>query len=413
MFLRFSVVPVTLMLGICMLITTPADAQGLARTSPKLQPSVGKGARIFIDKAHPLHSNLQEADFKKMADARLTIVARMWSTDLSGKPIDLGEYTRRAAKAGIGVMQWDPGLARATEADSDLRTMTRLGKSVPYLAPAHPAAWRQLRETLVGYAKLSKSNPTFKGALLDFEIYDENKTDGFCESYDDYSFKTFVKSIGREVPNPLPAPDQRKHFLENQQWYQMYVNWNVQQVAKHIRQIRRAIDVVNPKFQVGVYGWGVLVDPTIREFGTPQAPTLILDATTYSRSTWGSAFEGGYDANRPDKEALKWALDFTKLAIEGTHETYDNVIFLAGHYSSAPGPKDGTQYKFTAKQAFQSAAFGEGYWIWSDWITPEPWKDRGEWHDALVGYLGKANAAVDAKDWTWADREPETVPTPK
>jgi hypothetical protein len=93
--------------------------------------------------------------------------------------------------------------------------------------------------------------------------------------------------------------------------------------------------------------------------------------------------------------------------IAAAHQRYDNVIYLAGHYPQSPGPKD--QYKFTAKQAFQSAAFGEGYWIWTDWKAPKPWTDKREWYDAMMDYFGKANAALDAKDWKWAKNEPSTV----
>lgn len=384
-----------------------APAYSSAEKAVSGKGSVGKGARIFIDKAHPAHSDLQDADFRQLADAKLTVVVRKWTHDNHGKEINLEQYVRRAARAGLAVMQWDYGAVAAQA--NDVPTINHLGKPTRNIAPLHPEAWRRLSETLIGYAQLSRKHPNFKGVLLDFEIYGENKTDGYCESYDDYTFRSFVESLGREVPQPLPAPDKRKDYLVNRQWYQMYISYHLNEMGRQVRQLRKRLDAINPNFQIGVYAWGFLLDPFIREMATAKAPVLILDATTYARAVWDNAVEGGYDAKKPDKEALKWALDYTKIATRVAHQTYDNVVLLPGHYSHAPGPPD--QYKFTAKQAFQSAAFGEGYWIWSDWMTPKPFTSRKEWHDALVGYLGKANRAVDAKDWTWADREPETVPS--
>ena len=361
---------VILLATACLLQAETRAASEKGAKANVFRGSVGKGARIFVDKAHPAHGDLQEADFKQLADAGLNVVAHMWTHDNRGQAIDLDQYTRRAAKAGLAVMHWDYGVVQTTRAD--IATINQHGKPTRNIAPLHPESWRQLTEAMVKFAKLSKRNPNFKGALLDFEIYGENQTDGYCESYDDYTFRTFIESLGRDVPNPLPAPDQRKHYLENRQWYQMYISYHINETARHTRKLRKTLDAINPKFQIGVYGWGFLIDPIIREMATPQAPVLILDATTYARAVWDNAVEGGYDAKRPDKESLRWALDYTKKATKVAHATYENVYLLPGHYSHAPGPKDGMQYKFTAKQAFQSAAFGDGYWIWSDWMTPEP-----------------------------------------
>jgi hypothetical protein len=261
---------------------------------------------------------------------------------------------------------------------------------------------------MVAYAKLSKIHPNIEGINLDFEIYDHNKTDGFCESYDDQTFRDFFASVGRDAPDPLVAPKDRQQYLIRQQIYQMYIGYQIDLVAERAADLRQAIDAINPKFQIGIYGWGALIPPIIHAMATPQSPALILSAMTYGRSVYSNAFESGYDAERPDSEALKWSLETVQKGIASAHQRYDNVIYLAGHYPQSPGPKD--QYKFTAKQAFQSAAFGEGYWIWTDWNAPKPWTNKIEWYDAMMKYFGKANAALDAKDWKWAENEPPTVP---
>lgn len=367
-----------------------------------------KAPRIFVDKAHPAKGNLSQADLKQLADAGFTHVANLWRTDNQGRPNDLKQYVERASSAGIGVYKWDYGLVAAKE--NAVHHMNRLGKETQYAPVLDAQGWQELTEKMLEYARLSRENRNFKGVLLDFEIYGGNKTDGFSESFDDQTLQRFIGELGLGAAMELPAPDKRKAWLENREWYQLYLSWQLDKVAKNVRELRREIDAINPNFQVGVYGWGSMVSPFIRELATRQAPVLILDAMTYGRSVYSNAFENGYDGNRPDSEALQWSLETIQKSRRNAHDRYDNIVFVAGHYPQSPGPADGMQFKFTAKQAFQSAAFGEGYWIWTDWITPKPWTDRQEWYDAMIAYFAKANAAVVAKDATWAQREPATVP---
>lgn len=374
---------------------------GTARAEPA--PRADNDWRIFVDKAHPARGRLNAADFKQLADAGFTHAVCRWSADAQGKAIDIGDYARLAAASGLGVYKWDYGLVNATE--STTRHLNRLGKETRYTSPLDPAAWQELNRKLTDYARLSLTAPNFKGVLLDFEIYGGNKTDGFSESFDDRSLRLFMDELGYDSTIELPAVDKRKSWLENRQWYQLYIGWHLEKIARNVRELRTAIDAINPQFQFGVYGWGVLTTPYIQELATLQAPVLVLNAMTYGRSAYSNAFEGGYDGDRPDRAGLQWSLETVKNGIKSAHQRYDNVIFLAGHYPQSPGPADGTQFKFTARQAYQSALFGEGYWIWTDWITPKPWTDRREWYDAMIAYFGRANAAVIAKDTAWLEQE--------
>jgi hypothetical protein len=367
-----------------------------------------KSIRIFVDKVHPAHGDLSQADLKQLADAGFTHVANLWRYDNNGKPNDVKRYSERAAQAGIGVYKWDYGLVKAKEGGT--RHLNRLGKETRYAPVLDEQGWQELTQKVLDYARLSRENPNFKGVLLDFEVYEGSRTDGFSESFDDQTMQRFITELGLGTVSELPAPEKRKAWMESREWYQLYLSWQLDKVGRNVRNLRKAIDAVNPNFQIGVYGWGGMISPFIREFATPQAPVLILSAMTYGRSVYSNAFVNGYDGNRPDAEALKWSLETVQNGARYAHERYDNVIYLGGHYPQSPGPADGMQFKFTAKQAFQSAAFGEGYWIWTDWVTPKPWTSQKEWYDAMIAYFGKANAAVMANDTTWAQREPATVP---
>jgi len=110
---------------------------------------------------------------------------------------------------------------------------------------------------------------------------------------------------------------------------------------------------------------------------------------------------------------LKWSLvTAAEMSREARRRNYPAVL-LSGHYPQSPGPKDGTQFRFTVRQSFNSAAYADGYWIWTDWTQPEPWTDKQQWIDAMMAYWSQANAALDAGDWTWSSRQDDSVTNPK
>lgn len=373
-------------------------AQG--QTSPGTYEPVGRGARLFVAKCFPGHGRLSEQDFRQIADAGFTVAVDNWKEDMP-------TFCARAARAGLDVMEWQMGMA-STDKPAE-QTVTRLGKHTKFFIPSHPQGWKIITDELVEQAKLSLVHRNLKGANLDFEIYDPNQTDGYCESYDDRTFSQFLESMGHQVPTPLTPPEQRYEHLKKLGLLGMFVDYQYKLVAQQVKELRKKVDAINPRFQIGVYGWGVLVEAVMENVATAKAPVLCLNAMTYGRTIYSNAFQGGYDANEPDRRGLKWSLTINyRLACDVRNKDYP-AVFLGGHYPQSPGPKDGSQYKFTVRQAFNSAAYGDGYWIWTDWFVPEPWKSKEAWIAAMMEYFGKANAALDHHDYTWSSREPEQV----
>jgi hypothetical protein len=341
-----------------------------------------------------------------MRDAGFTVVVDMWKEDVPA-------FCDGASKAGLAVMTWQYGMADAKEGDDVDRTMTRLGKHTRFTLPFSEAGWAEVTAMIVDQARLSLKCPNLKGAALDFEIYDENRTDGFCESYDDAAFVAFHREMGKPVPSPLPPAAERRAYLDKQQILALYIESQARRVGEQARKLRKAIDAINPDFQIGVYGWGAFKESVMRGVAAERAPVLDLDATLYGRTIWSNAFEGRYDANEPDRTALKWSLvTASEMSRKARQRDYPAVL-LAGHYPQSPGPKDGSQFKFTVRQSFNSAAYADGYWIWTDWWLPEPWTDKQAWIDAMMAYWTEANAALDAGDWTWASRQPVQNEDPK
>ena len=71
----------------------------------------------------------------------------------------------------------------------------------------------------------------------------------------------------------------------------------------------------------------------------------------------------------------------------------------------------GDAYKFTVRQAFNSIAYGTGYWIWTEWGAPAGW-NKQEWIDALMSYFKGAHDALRIGDLAWASRQPVQIDDP-
>ena len=390
----------------------------LACETASLAEPVGRGARLFVTKCFPRHGKLSKEDFRQLADAGFTVVVNKWQEDVPA-------YCRGAAGAGLEVMTWSGGMAAAEnlpgkiEKGADLpmtpgadQTITRVGKATIYTVPHSPVAWSKAADRVAELAAQSLEFPNFRGVVWDFEIYGPHKTDGYCESYDDTTFVEFLRSLAKEVPAPLTSPSERWAYLKEYGVLGLYVDYQSRLLAKQVARLRQRVDAINPEFQIGVYGWGVLLEAVKQNVATPRAPTLDCSAMTYGRTIFSRKYAGGYRADEPDRTGLKWSLLTTaKMAREGRRRSYPAVV-LGGHYPQASGPPDGTQYRFTVGQAFNSAAYADGYWIWTDWHVPKPWESKQQWIDAMMEYFGEANAALDAGDFTWAARQPDYFPDP-
>ncbi len=368
------------------------------------EQSVGPGARLFVTKAYTSRDNLVADDFRQLADAGFTVAVKRWVMS------DDAAYVDGAADAGLAAMIWRSGLVDADD-DTD-RTITHKGDATRYRLPFSRAAWQEVIDDAAMLAKLSLDKPALKGLILDFEIYDRKKTDGFCESYDDQTFVDFLKLYHHPAPDPLPEAKDRRAFLQGKGIAGLFVDHQVRLTAERVKQLRRTLDAINPRFQLGIYGWGVMVPAILEESATPEAPVLQLSAMTYGRTIYSSAFEGGYDGQAPDRPSLKWSLTTVAKEVADARSRSYPVVALGGHYPQSPGPEDGTQHRYTARQAFNSAAYGDGYWIWTDAYTPGAYASREAWIADMMAGFNKANAALDANDWMWSSRQVDPIPDP-
>jgi|GEM_PF-2600185 len=366
---------------------------------------VGSGARLFVTKCFPSHGNLTIEDFRKLRDAGFTVAVDMWKEDLR-------TFCARAGQLGLDVVSWNGGLPASPDAQE--QWVAASGKTVAYARPCSPYSWQKIGDDLVKQATLSIDHPNLKGAVLDFEVYDENRGElpGFSESYDAETFKNFMEFKGLDMPL-ISAPADRSAFLKKRELVTEYVQYSANLLLREVRKARRRVDEVNPGFQVGVYGWGVFQITVLRGMSTSQAPSLFMDAETYGRTPYDGKFAGGYNADEPDRRGLRHNLIGNYMRAKASREMDFPVISLSGHYPQASGPADGTQYKFTARDTFNSVAAADGYWVWTDWYVPTGYKgSQQDWTDDMMAYWAQANTALDSGDMTWASRQPIQVPDP-
>ncbi len=383
---------------------------------------VGPGARIFATKVYG------EPDFRQLAEAGFTLIMR--DTDITDPTENksslegMPTYFRKAAAVGLDAAIFQGGMARAK--NSEDQVVTRTGKKNYFMPQSSVAAWEAIGNTLVDWAKLSLVYRNFKMAGLDYEIYaGPDAGDGVVESYDDKTFADFFKSIGKPAPDPLPAPEARRDYLQKKGLLDpRYIDYHKEIVLREVRRIRRRIDEVNPRFQIGVYGGSMFEQAVMEGFATRAAPVVHLDSATYGRGVWDVAYDktagGGYTPSmqRPDRFGLKWSLSVHAQHRAAAESCAYPVVNLAGHWLNVgywggiPGFPEGEQYRFTVRQSFNSAAYGNGYWIWTDKQVPKPWKGAEEWINAVMKYWKEASAALDAGDFTWANRQPDITPDP-
>jgi len=370
---------------------------------------ISAGARLFVTKAYPAHGDLSTADFNQLATAGFTDVVNFWNWDAPAT------FAQHAATAGLGSVTWRPGLVD-TSSSTD-QTINYLGNATRYTTPYSASAWTEIRNNIKSQATISVNNAQYKGALLDFEIYDANQTNGFAESYDNTSFKNFLitRNISPSQAESITqsvAPAQRRSYLGGFGQLDNYIGYQANLVSAQVATLRQEVDAINPNFQIGVYGWGPMIDAVKRSAATAQAPVIDLDAATYGRNYYSNEWPDGYDSTRPDRPGLKWSLLTDAERAAGARARDYPAVLLGGHYAQAPGPADGSQYKFLVRQSFNSAAYADGYWVWTDWITPSPFPTRQAWIDAMMSYFAEGNAAIEAQDWAWSSRQPDTIADP-
>jgi hypothetical protein len=243
--------------------------------SVAIAAGVDEGSRMFVTKIYP--RNLLASDFEQLAYAGFTLVTK--DTDItdptnnSGSLAYMPTYFSGAAAAGLDAATWQGGMT-ATEGPQDPSSrVTPWGAVSKYVSPHSAAGWQEMGDALVQWAQLSLAHPNYKLVSLDYEFYDGSGV-AIDESYHADAFVGYFQTVGQPIPNPLPAPADRRSYLQTQGLVGSYVDYQRDVVRSETRKIRQRIDAINPNFQIGVYGWGSLIESVKEGFATEAAPVV-------------------------------------------------------------------------------------------------------------------------------------------
>jgi hypothetical protein len=339
---------------------------------------------------NPLRKSIAEDVFSMAATDRFNVIG------CSAKaPFDLDRVRREAnwaQKHGISYVCW---LRGKTAAGAGPKYTWHDGTLQNEASPNSDVFWSFLTERIIGYAKVSRENPTLIGTFVDFENYHAPRSGTgtlYTLSYDNEILARFAKSEGIALPNSLPK--QRKTWLEAKKLHDAFAAYQVALWRQRCRKLRGAVDEINPRFQIvccpGEGRSDFLIRAFYRELSTRQAPLVIATEGTYGRATNLTPQEIALDANRKHVEDGVAFFKTQKIPFQ----------FLGGIDPIVRGADP----EFCARNAVAISQPSSGYWVFNEgpaFGTPAQ-KSYREW-------FARANAALKSGNYAFQNAKRVTA----
>ena len=374
----------------------PTSAQSLEPGGP-----TGK-LRLMRDKTIQIHFQNYEAEaiFRETAAAGFNILSLPGHKDFDS----VRRRADRCADWGLYYLQWLNGTFGADRKNHpETCYVWPNGHVSRLLSPNSDEFWEQMRKYLLAYARMSVAQPAMMGAFFDFEPYDYPAWGmTYPLSYDQRIMDEFAAA--RRITIPELEPEQRKPWLRENKLHEAFDTFQVAGWRKSCRELRQAIDAVNPRFRIAVYP-GVWQTPFLAEavakaWGTLEAPLICADPGDYgerlNHESFRSALDRRYSMFRQRQSLVK------ELSGEG------EVVLLEG---LDPIGRRGEPEHF-ARNAVMMCDAADGYWVFYE----GPAYDGRSRHDSHCGphkeyfiWFARANQAIiegDLEMW----KQPRTTP---
>jgi len=347
--------------------------------------------RILVDKVlmkangwvmEPEHvAEIKEAGFN-------VVVPRIGADDNAR----VERVARMAMDQGMFYMPWIRG-TRVEKGDPELRCTDATGHYGELAGPNADALWDYWSDRILFYARLSQDVPSVMGVFMDFENYDSAKVGGgmcYTVLYDAPVLKRFAEAKGLSLPDPLP--DNRAAWIEEQGQTEAFRDFQVDAWRARARELREAVDEVNPRFQFIVYpaSQSLFIKEVVwREWHTERAPLVMAEVETY----WRREYE------------LDAALERLRSVMEKTRAMLDDVDPKIRYMAGLDPVVRGANPEFEGKSAVLGAEMTHGYWVFYE--GPEY---EGTHPDYFAWYK-RANDLIAKRDFSlW--REPAETPNP-
>ena len=334
-----------------------ASAAGAQENARDLRRAdLGKTVKFtcVVDKVMQAHKGwvVEEWMIREAAEAGFNIYSpRIGYDDLDA----VARVTAWCDQYGIFHLPWMRGtLAVALDdpAAEGKRVVWADGSEQPLWSPNADELWAWMARYIVAYAAMGAKNEHLLGVFLDYENYAPGRHGGnlYALSYDRDILDRFAAVEGIAIPKL--APSEREPWLEARQLHARFEAFQIAEWRRRCRELRAAVDAHDPAFQFWLYpvpGTLFLQEAAYHELGTPNAPMVVADQTTYGRPSEFMPEAAAVAANR------------------ATLEKYMVIPRESGVSFRYAGGIDpvvrGADPEFCGKNAVAISEVTDGYWI--------------------------------------------------
>ena len=387
--------------------------------------------RVLVDKVLMQQGprsdwRMKDEFLREIRDAGFNVVVPRHGAEDLGRVRDVAQ---RAKQHGMCYMPWLRGTLHAYYENSDNKRMVwKSGVESRMYSPNADAFWQWWTSLIVSYAKISAEESSLIGVFLDFENYFEGDGAAYDLSYDDIIFPEFIAA--QQLKPIAVAPKERHAWLVERGLHEKFAEFQIGRWQTKCRALRKAIDAVNPHFQLFVYPTPVeslfIRQAVARELATKQAPMVIADWRTYGRPPGAMTSEEGLMSNRLYLETKLRANQELNIRHSMYISGIDPVLKhtdpefcgrsavmisekVDGYWVFYEGPK----YKTTHKDYFRWFALGNRaivdgkYSFWEEKReTPEPFKTKEFTHPREIQQVLSESVTVRSLSDRPATAEP-------
>ncbi len=346
--------------------------------------------RILVDKVLMADNDWVMTDdhVREIAAAGFNVVSPREGNE------DPGEVRRiagLAARHGIFHLPWMRG---DRIAQGSVKMVWASGVEQELASPNSDELWTWLTDQILTYARISVECPALIGVFLDYENYSPNSGGNLYElSYDDKIMAEFAAAEHLELP--ALGFGQRYDWLVGKGLHDRFRAFQVNQWQQRCRQLRQAIDAVNPKFQFCIYPVPAplfLTEAAWPVWATPAAPMIVADPSIYGRPGGLLTHAAALAANR---QILRQNLAFARAR--------QFPMMLAGGLDPAV---PGADPEFCGRNAALSADETDGYWVFYEGPTYRTT------HADYFRWFTRANQAIARNDASAFWQAPRETPDP-
>ena len=384
--------------GALMLMATGAPSTATERHE------LGRGVklRVLVDKVLMADNDwvMTQDHVREIAAAGFNVVSPRLGND------DLDEVRRIAGLArqnGIFHMPWMRG---TFVSDSCPKLTWSGGTEQDVCSPNADELWEWKTQLILEYARIGREHPALIGVFLDYENYWEGKQgwNGYPLSYDEPILTAFAGASNLALP--ALEPEARYAWLVDNGHHEAFRRFQHDRWRQRCRDLRRAVDAIDPTFQFCVYpapGTAFTTEAIIPEWSTEAAPLILADASIYGRPP--SMLPNPFLRFAPGMMTHAGALAANRDVLIRRYDSVRHRGYPLVYMGGLDPVVFGADPEFSGKNAVMSSQVTDGYWIFYEGPTYD-----GDHRDYFEWFTWANQAIVEGR--FEAQYEPRQTPDP-